>query len=155
MANRIKRTLKKDDKFFDALTRGLPVRAALDASGYKRRTVYEWRDGDPEFRRRWDEAIAAAVEAMEAEADRRGVEGTLKPVFYQGMECGYIREFSDTLLIFRLKGLRPDKYADRQAVTGAGGGPIQHHHAGSLTPELLAETVHILQTLGTNGHHES
>ena len=100
---------------------------ALDVSGYKRRTIYDWRDADVEFRDRWDEAISSAVEAMEAEADRRGIEGTLKPVFYKGVECGYIREFSDTLLVFRLKALAPDKYREQSnvEVTGKGWQPLE------------------------------
>ena len=32
-----------------------------------------------------------AVERLEAEADRRAVEGVLEPVFYQGEECGQVR----------------------------------------------------------------
>ena len=56
---------------------------------------------------------------MEAEARRRGVEGTLKPVFYKGEECGQVREYSDTLLIFLLKAHDP-KYRDRQQVEHSG-----------------------------------
>lgn len=110
---RTKRTRKKDERFFAALSEGLPVRAALDRSGYGRTAVYQWRREDPEFARRWECAIDDAVEAMEAEADRRAMEGTEKPVFYQGAKCGTIREYSDTLLIFRLKALKPEKYRDR------------------------------------------
>ena len=122
MPSRTVRTIKKDGKFFDALAGGIPVQAALQASGYKRRTVYDWRRDDEPFRQQWEDAVAQAVEALEAEADRRGVEGTLKPVFYQGEECGQIREYSDTLLIFRLKALAPDKYREniRQDINHSG-----------------------------------
>jgi hypothetical protein len=128
MANRTKRTLKKDDKFFDALGKGNPVEKALQASGYKRVAVYEWRAKDEEFRRKWDEAIDEAVELMEAEADRRALEGVKKPIMYQGEQVGEIREYSDVLLIFRLKALRPDRYREhiRQELVGAGGDPIRH-----------------------------
>jgi len=124
MGNRTKRTIKKDDVFFEALSQGQPVRVALDASGYKRRTVYGWRSADEAFRDRWEDVIHAAIETMEAEADRRGVEGVLKPVFYQGKECGQIREYSDTLLIFRLKALHPEKYRERAELTGRDGRPV-------------------------------
>ena len=40
------------------------------------------------------------------------LKGTLKPVFYQEERCGEIREFSDVLLIFRLKALKPEMYRD-------------------------------------------
>jgi hypothetical protein len=56
---------------------------------------YEWKHNDPDF-------LAATVAAAEAVADR--------------MEKVMIRratEGSDTLLIFLMKGLRPEKYKDR------------------------------------------
>ena len=107
------RTVEKDDAFFDALSNGAPVGDAAAAVGYARRSVYEWREAEPDFAARWETAINNAIERMEKEADRRGIDGTLRPVFYQGVECGQMREYSDTLLIFRLKALRPDQYRER------------------------------------------
>lgn len=122
-----RRTKRRDEKFFAVLAAGGMIRDALAASGYKRRTVYDWRKADPEFERRWREADDEALELMEQEADRRAMEGTQKPVFYQGMECGYVTEYSDTLLIFRMKAKDPEKYRDnfKHEHVGAGGGPIQ------------------------------
>ena len=51
--SRTVRTVKKDRKFFGALAGGFPVQAALNASGYKRETVYNWRRDDEPFRQRW------------------------------------------------------------------------------------------------------
>ena len=120
------RTAKKDKVFFAGLAVGLPVSVALTNARYTKSVAYKWRKEDETCREQWDEAIDSAVEAMEAEADRRGMEGTLKPVFYRGEECGQIREYSDTLLIFRLKALRPDKYRENLKTehVGASGGPI-------------------------------
>jgi hypothetical protein len=127
MANRTKRTAKKDERFFSTLATGASVHVALEASGYRRRSVYEWRAADPDFAQRWEEAREHAIELMEMEADRRGVEGVLEPVYYKGDEVGEIRKFSDTLLIFRLKALSPDKYRDNQRteVVGPNGGPVE------------------------------
>jgi len=36
-----------------------------------------------------------------------------KPVYHGGKRVGFIREYSDVLLIFLLKGLRPAKYRER------------------------------------------
>ena len=116
MANRITRTDKKDEKFFKALAEGAAVGTACAEAGYKRRTVYDYRAGCEEFSNRWDEAVETAVELLEVEADRRAVEGTLKPVFHRGEVCGHIRVFSDNLLMFRLKALRPQKYRDNSTV---------------------------------------
>lgn len=125
MANRTKRTIEKDEKFFTALAGGEPVSAAAQQVGYTRTSVYEWRQADEEFAARWAEAIEIAIERLEAEADRRGVDGVEKPVFYRGKQCGTIREYSDTLLMFRLKRLDP-RYRDRFDLqhSGADGGPV-------------------------------
>ena len=47
---------------------------------------------------------------MEKEADRRSIRGTLEPVFWKGAICGKIRTFSDSLLMFWLKSIFPEKY---------------------------------------------
>ena len=138
MANRPKRTPEKDDRFFAALSAGATVGAASEAAGYGRRTTYEWREEDKDFAARWQDAIDAAVERMEAEADRRAVDGTVKPVFHQGVECGGIREYSDTLLIFRLKALKPSMYRERFEHVGKDG--------KDLIPEQV-ETSRIAQAL--------
>ena len=49
----------------------------------------------------------------EVEARRRAVEGVEEPVgWFQGTPGGTVRKYSDTLLIFLLKGARPHKYRD-------------------------------------------
>ena len=49
---------------------------------------------------------------LEEEAARRAFHGTLKPVFHQGIECGQIRVYSDTLIMFLLRAANPGKYRD-------------------------------------------
>ena len=120
MRSRAIRTERLDNRFFGAIAAGQTVSAAALVSGYSRRAVYDWRAAAEAFRERWDEAVAMAIERMEAEADRRAVEGTLEPVFYQGDECGHVRRYSDTLLIFRLKALDPQKYRERASLEHTG-----------------------------------
>lgn len=71
--------------------------------------------------------VAAAVAALEAEALRRALEGVSEPVFHQGRECGSKVKHSDTLLMFLLKTLRPERYgpatARREAENGEEGDP--------------------------------
>jgi hypothetical protein len=107
------RESEKDDEFFDALARGQPPGASAKSAGYTLAMVRERRKSDADFERRWKEADELAIERMEAEADRRAVDGTDKPVFYQGERSGEVREYSDSLLIFRLKARRPEVYRER------------------------------------------
>jgi Bacteriophage Sf6, terminase small subunit-like len=115
MANRTKNTPEKRALFLGALTEGVSVTAACDRAVITRRTVYDWRDADPEFAKAWDEAIEAGTDRLEDEAVRRAYEGIDDPVFYQGVKCGVVRKYSDTLLIFMLKARRPEKFKDRVA----------------------------------------
>lgn len=125
MTARTKRTAKKQrELFLDALAATGNVSRAMKAAGIPRRTLYDWRDASKEFAVAWDGALDRASGVLEDEALRRAVTGTLKPVYQGGERVGTIREFSDTLLIFLLKGLKPQKYRERFEHTGAGGGPL-------------------------------
>ncbi len=113
MSNRTNRTPKKDTLFFAHLAKAGMVGAAAQAAGYSRTQLYQWRKDDTDFACVWDEALDDYVEALEAEADRRAKDGVLKPVFYMGEIVGEIPQYSDNLLMFRLKALRPEKYRER------------------------------------------
>src|SRR3982751_4565322 len=96
--------------FLSALGQTCNVVSACRAARVSRRTAYYHREKFPRFRDAWDDAIEDAVDLMEAEARRRAVDGTDRPVFYKGKQVGAIREYSDKLLIFLLKANRPEKY---------------------------------------------
>ena len=129
---RTARTAKKREKFLAALATGLSVSNACSSAGLARRTAYDWRDADPDFAKAWDHAIEDGTDALEDEARRRAFEGAEEPVFYQGKQVGTVRKYSDTLLIFLLKGRRPDKFKDRVAHGGdTGVPPIKHDHKAS------------------------
>lgn len=59
------------------------------------------------------EALDVGAGALEDEAVRRAYVGVEEPLFYQGKQCGTVRKYSDTLLIFLLKGAKPAKYRER------------------------------------------
>ncbi len=110
-------TAEKRAKFLAALAKFGFVAKAARFAGVTREAVRLTRKKDESFAAAWDAALADYTEDLEAEADRRAYKGTLRPVFYKGEKCGVIREYSDTLLIFRLKALRPEVYKDRSEST--------------------------------------
>jgi len=151
MRGRTVRTNKKESTFLSLLKEtGGNVTKACEAIGLNRQRVYEWRSRDAEFAAKWDDAVEAGTEELEQEARRRAYKGVDEPVFYQGEECGTVRKYSDTLLIFLLKGRKPEKYRDnvtvkiedvdaeieRRLATMASRG------ANALTGEATDDTVH-------------
>lgn len=107
------RTPEKEKEFLEALSETCNVSKACEISDIARSSVYAWRTDDLEFAMRWDKALELGVEALEDEATRRAKSGVDEPVFYQGSQCGTVRKYSDTLLIFLLKGAKPEKYRER------------------------------------------
>lgn len=108
---------KKEEDFLRVLREtGGNVSRACAAISLARQRVYEWRASDPQFAIAWDEAVETGTDELEEEARRRAFQGVDEPVFYQGDECGTVRKYSDTLLIFLLKGRKPDKYRERVTI---------------------------------------
>lgn len=122
--------------FLKALRIGGNVSKAAASAKVSRKFVYMQRDTDPEFAEEWAAALDQAADYMEAEAWRRAVKGTKKPVYQQGRLVGVIQEYSDTLLIFLLKGARPEKFRDRVEARVIGLTPDQ---VAKLTDEELDE----------------
>lgn len=107
----------KRDAFLAAFAELGTLTYAAKSAGTDRSSHYYWMEHDPEYPVLFAEAAHKANDALEAEARRRAVVGTDKPV-YQGKELvGTIREYSDTLLIFLMKGALPSKYRERIDIT--------------------------------------
>jgi hypothetical protein len=109
---RTKRTLKKTwpQKFLERLRQTGNVGVSAKAAGIARSQVYHWRGTHPDFAAGWDEALEDAVDALEAEARSRAIEGE-----------------SDVLLMFLLKAHRPAKYRER----------VQAEHTGGVTVRVI------------------
>jgi hypothetical protein len=88
------------------------ITAAAAIAKVARKSHYRWLD-DEAYAAEFADAQEQACDSLEAEARRRATEGVDEPVFYKGKECGTVRRYSDTLLIFLLKGAIPEKYKDR------------------------------------------
>lgn len=113
--------------FLEKLRDTLNVSASARAAGITPGTAYAWKHKDPSFADAWREAEQEGVDTLEAEARRRAFNGTYKPVFHKGEQCGEILEYSDSLAVFLLKGYRRSVFGDasKLEVTGKDGGPIE------------------------------
>ncbi len=104
---------RKRKVFLNLLARCGSVIQASQAAGYQDpRALQAYRKDNDDFADDWAAAVDAAACRLEDEADRRGIEGWLEPVFHKGAIVGHIRKFSDAMLALRLKGLKPDTYRD-------------------------------------------
>ena len=128
--------------FLAALLEGLSVIDAAEQARVPRRTFYNWRAEDIEFRAAWHQAYEQGTDLLEKEAQRRAVEGVDEPrMIGQGdnAELITVRKYSDTLLIFLLKARRPGKFRERVQVDHGleGGKPIVIEHRGVSLADLF------------------
>jgi hypothetical protein len=84
------------------------ISAACRGAGVHRTTHYVWLKADPGYKAAFEEAEEKAGDAPEEAARRRALEG------------------SDTLLIFLLKGSKPDKYKERSEQNVILNGGFEH-----------------------------
>ena len=99
--------------FLAAIAETGNITGASKITSIARVTHYDWMQTDMDYAAAFKVAMETAAENLELEARRRATKGTARPVFYKGEECGTVQEYSDTLLIFLLKGAMPDKYSER------------------------------------------
>ena len=122
------RTDRARETFLETLRQSCNVSEACRAAGLARRSVYEWRDADPEFMADWLEAEAEAVDKLEREAWRRGAEGYEETVDSDG-KITVSRKYSDRMLEILLKGHRPERFKER----------IAAEHSGTLSINILPD----------------
>lgn len=121
------RTPENATKFLAILGESGSVSKACEEAGIARNSAYLWRRDDAGFKKQWDLAVEFAGDLLEAEGFRRGHDGYDKPVFQGGQLVGVVREYSDTLLIFLLKGLKRERYGDK----------VDHNHKVTLETLVL------------------
>lgn len=135
---------KKDDGhtmavFLEALATGSTPTTAAEQAQMSFATARVWRKNDPEFAQAWTDAVEMGLDKLEDEARRRAFDGVLEPVFQGGQEVGFIRKYSDTLMVFLLRARRYNTARMELAVNAA---PKQE---GQPT---LQETLERLEKLG-------
>lgn len=102
---------------------GMVQQSAKNAN-VSRFTVRYWNDNDKLFNQAYQKAKEDLVELMEEEVIRRGMHGYLEPVYYKGEQRGQVRKYSDNLLMFRLKELKPSYKDSHQTNIGIAGEDI-------------------------------
>lgn len=104
------------------LIQGSDTHPAIEKEGIGKSQFYVELTRRPELAERFKQAQiqrdkvrnAKRIESAEAELHRRGVNGWEEPVFdIKGNHCGDKRRYSDACLIFMLKSLKPDVFADK------------------------------------------
>ena len=98
--------------FIEALRATGSVTRAAKYVGRSRNQAYHVRRQSEDFAAQWDDALEEATDLLDAEARRRAVTGTDKPVFYKGEVVGSITKYSDRLLMFLLRAHRPQVFRD-------------------------------------------
>lgn len=108
----IKQTRLRQAKFLELFEECLMVSMACKKLKIPRRTVYNWINSDELFKSQYEASQKMAIDLMEEEARRRAFHGVKEPVYQGGKKVGYVQKFSDTLLIFMLKNLKKETFAD-------------------------------------------
>ena len=88
-------TPDKQQAFLDALANGASVAKAAKSVGVSRSFAYVQRDRDPIFSELWEDAYQSSIDGIEDYARNRA-------------------EKSDTIIMFLLRCLRPEKYAENK-----------------------------------------
>jgi hypothetical protein len=121
-------TPEVQELFLQILEDTASPKQAAQVCGISRRLAFEYKTKDLEFRRRWEQAIDVAMDALLDEAYRRACIGVEEPVIYQGQlsmtkdaVTGEDRpltvcKHSDRLLEVMLKFRYGDQLADRLRV---------------------------------------
>lgn len=144
----------KKKQFLAAYSQCAIIGNAADIANIHRRTHYKWLESDPEYAQQFADAHEQALDRIETEALRRGREGWEEPVIYQGGLCYpagkdgkpgkepiTIRKYDSNLLMFILKGGRPEKFRDTWK------GELKHTGVVSRGPDLSQLTDEQLATL--------
>ena len=99
--------------FFTMLSQTAHVTRSSQAAMIDRTYIYHRRAVDPEFNELFEQALTKGRETLLEEAQRRAFDGYEKPVFQGGMRVGIVREYSDSLAQFLLKGYMPKLFKER------------------------------------------
>jgi hypothetical protein len=107
-------------RFLKHLAKTANITASAMVACITRRTAYNWKHAEPDFEEAWLDALEQATDTLEAEARRRALEGTPRPltckdglIYDKDGKPVMVLDFSDTLMVTLLKAHRPERFKDR------------------------------------------
>ena len=104
------------ERVLGAIRKTGTMHSAAEAAGLSIWALDKWvRTDKYGFKKRRELALQVYQDMLDAEIDRRGVEGIDKPIYYKGEKVDTVKEYSDNLLMFRRKKLDPT-YRDNYVV---------------------------------------
>jgi|SRR5579872_555332 len=113
------------DAFLAAYRLTGSITEAAAAAQIDRRLHYRWLKISAAYKTRFDQAKREAGEMLKDIAVRRCREGTLKPVYYQGVQVGWETVYDSGLMQFLLRGMLPEEFGRKVELTGKDGGPVE------------------------------
>lgn len=137
-------------RFLIAFSQTGVIQHAVRQVGISREVVTKWRKTDPKFAEDFQSAYEDSTERMEAEVVRRAVDGWQRPVYQKGFLCGYVTEFSDTLLMFKLRARKPQVYRDNATVEHAGKIGVTHGGQVAVTVTIQEAVEAMEQKYGSD-----
>lgn len=128
----------KKQKFLENYQAIGTITGASKAVGICRTQHYDWLKNDETYAEAFAQAEHSVADMLEEEAIRRAVQGVERPVYQGGKLVGMVQDYSDTLLIFLMKGLKPDRYQQRTTVE------VKQQDAGALVEQARAKVLQFL-----------
>ncbi|ELA7320444.1 hypothetical protein Q9X98_002017 [Vibrio parahaemolyticus] len=117
MSRKTKRTRARDNKFFETLENGgliMTVSNAAKIAGYSRSSVYDYKNSDPVFAKRFNEIMEERYDELEATAYDMAVNGDIDYkiiVDKNGKKKTVpIRKRHAGIVTFLMSANRPEKY---------------------------------------------
>lgn len=126
----IKTVHKKSEQMLAAvlevIASGGTITEAAKQCGVSFVTIHQWKKTDMDFKARFEVAHKQGTDVFLKELRRRAIDGYKEPVFYQGVQCGEITKYSDTLLVTALKMRDPSAFVEHtnNTHTGKDGVPL-------------------------------
>jgi len=133
-------TPQRKKKFLQHLVKnGGNASAAAAKVGISPASVHYHMKVDSVFKEKVQLAKLEAMDMVEREITRRGVEGHDEDVYYQGQVVGTKKIYSDNLLMRRAEALMPERYSKRSQVDVNANVTVEHKARSKLASLLGIE----------------